>query len=291
MTEQEYPNSMVFYRSFIDAIEQLPPTEQLLLYRNTIYYALGNEIMEFTTPLQQLVWTLIKPQLDANIKRRKDGAKGASHGKKGGRPKNPKNPTGDNIQNPTGDNKKTPNNNANNNANNNYLSLFQSKKWFDRFKYPRDKKAMKLWLTHLHDKGNSLKPISVSSWEIQMKDILSYCAQGYYLLDAVEFAIKHNWDTMNLGKEYSKNTKREDIVRKTINKRNSLHIRLKKLAEANNPNNKPFKWENLTEEKQSEYRKRYQDASNDGHAGEMLQIAMEKAIGKDKLIGSEIVND
>lgn len=172
-----------------------------------------------------------------------------------------------------------------------YISLFQTKKWFDKFKYPRDKKAMKLWLTHLQDKGNSLKPISISSWEIQIKDIVSYCNQGYYLLDAVEFAIKNNWDTMNLGKEYSKNTKREDVVREIINKRNSLHIRLKKLAEANDPDNKPFKWEELTKEKRAEYRKRYQDAANDGHAGEMLQIAMEKAIGKDKLIGNEVTND
>lgn len=109
MSEQEYQNSMVFYRSFIDAIEQLPPEDQGIAYKAIVKYALDDEITPLKTPLQKMAWTLIKPQLDANKKKRKDGKKGASHGKKGGRPKKENNPSGVSNDNPIPLDDKTPN--------------------------------------------------------------------------------------------------------------------------------------------------------------------------------------
>ncbi len=81
--------SCIFYRSFYEAIKGLPKDSQLKLYQSIFRYSL-----DFVEPnlegLELLVWTLIKPQLDANINKYKNGCKGGSHGIKGGRPKTPK---------------------------------------------------------------------------------------------------------------------------------------------------------------------------------------------------------
>lgn len=72
--------------------------------------------------INKVVWTLIKPQLDANLKRFVNGKKGAEYGSKGGRPKlvkGEKNPIGVIGENPSGVIIKTPNNNNNINNNNN----------------------------------------------------------------------------------------------------------------------------------------------------------------------------
>lgn len=67
---------------------------------------------EFTNPINEAVWILIRPQLEANDKKYKasinNGKKGAEHGKKGGRPKKetPKKP----MENPQGDSQKPPGN-------------------------------------------------------------------------------------------------------------------------------------------------------------------------------------
>ena len=71
---------MVFYKSFFDAINNVPDHEtQLQVYRAIFEFSL----LEQEPELEGLAYTLfilIKPQLQANLKRREDG-------KKGGRPK------------------------------------------------------------------------------------------------------------------------------------------------------------------------------------------------------------
>ena len=67
----------------------MPEENQLPLLKAICSYSL-----DFVTPeldgIENMAWTLIKPQLDANIKKYVNGCKGGSHGVKGGRPKNPK---------------------------------------------------------------------------------------------------------------------------------------------------------------------------------------------------------
>lgn len=82
------PDSFVFYRSFLDAIDQASDVEQLALYRGIVLYALNGVEPEFDG-LLQAVWLMIRPRLDANRRRYVDGCRGGVHGKKGGRPKNP----------------------------------------------------------------------------------------------------------------------------------------------------------------------------------------------------------
>lgn len=109
--------SMVFYRSFWEAIRTLPPEDQAQLYDAIFSYSLDFKEPELPKKLEGF-FTLIKPQLEANLKRYHNGkkgadfgTKGAEHGKKGGRPKN--NETG---QKPPGN---PPNVNVNANANEN----------------------------------------------------------------------------------------------------------------------------------------------------------------------------
>ena len=74
---------MVFYRSFIECIvkleEQFDSETAMELVKTIAYYALDGELKELP-PIIDLMFTSIKPQIDANTKRFIDG-------KKGGRPK------------------------------------------------------------------------------------------------------------------------------------------------------------------------------------------------------------
>ena len=71
--------SFIFYRSFYEAIEDLPEKEQLKLYKAIIKYGLEDEESELTG-VSKTIFKLIKPQVKANNARYENG-------KKGGRPK------------------------------------------------------------------------------------------------------------------------------------------------------------------------------------------------------------
>lgn len=113
-------DSFVFYRSFFEAIKGLPKEDQCLMFGAIADYSL-DQIEPHLTGINKVVWTLIKPQLDANTKRFINGEKGGKHGRKGGRPKKTKpetkeeNPIGVINENP----KETPNVNVNVNLNDN----------------------------------------------------------------------------------------------------------------------------------------------------------------------------
>lgn len=119
-------DSFVFYRSFFEAIKGLPKEDQCLMFGAIADYSL-DQIEPNLTGINKVIWTLIKPQLDANTKRFINGEKGGKHGSKGGRPKKitpeseDKNPIGDIVENPIGvineNPKETPNVNVNVNLN------------------------------------------------------------------------------------------------------------------------------------------------------------------------------
>lgn len=72
-------DSFVFYRSFIEAVEVdgIADDVKLQLLKAIIYYALDDsEPDEETSPVVKMAFKLIKPQIDANVKRRLNGAKG-----------------------------------------------------------------------------------------------------------------------------------------------------------------------------------------------------------------------
>lgn len=73
---------MIIYRSFYDAIKELEPTHQAEVWKAVFEYGLNQNEIELKG-LPATIFTLIKPQLDANIRKFQNGSKG-------GRPKKQK---------------------------------------------------------------------------------------------------------------------------------------------------------------------------------------------------------
>lgn len=116
---------MVIYRSFLDAISDLPENEQLQVWNAILHFGFDGIEIELTG-FAKTVFKLIKPQLEANNRKSEigiaNGEKGAKFGKLGGRPpkekpaNNPqKTPNGVIVETP----KKPANDNVNDNVNNN----------------------------------------------------------------------------------------------------------------------------------------------------------------------------
>lgn len=72
-------DSFIFYRSFKEAIDLCPDTAvKLSVYEAIAQYALTEQEPELTESYAQLCWKLIKPQLDANWRRYKNGKGGGA---------------------------------------------------------------------------------------------------------------------------------------------------------------------------------------------------------------------
>ena len=81
-----YPRkSFVFYRSFYDALDGIEANDRWTIIDAIIMYGLHGVEPELDG-LMRIVFTLIKPQIDANHDKFINGQKGAEHGSKGGRP-------------------------------------------------------------------------------------------------------------------------------------------------------------------------------------------------------------
>lgn len=102
--------TFIFYRSFRDAFNALDKDVRLRMYEAVINYGLDLVEPHFEG-IEKVLWTLIRPQLEANNKRFENGCKGgAPMGNQNARKTTKKQPR---------NNQKQPNNNNNNNNNNN----------------------------------------------------------------------------------------------------------------------------------------------------------------------------
>jgi len=101
-------DSFIFYRSFFEAAEPLPSKEKLALFEAITNYALNGSLPDLP-PIAKAMFTLIKPQLDANQKKYQNGTKG-------GRPKTKEEPN-DNLDVTKGKANENVNDNANENKN------------------------------------------------------------------------------------------------------------------------------------------------------------------------------
>ena len=118
-------DSFVFYRSFYEAIKDLDKKEQSNLLSAICELALNGTEIELNG-ISSTIFKLIKPQINANLKRYKNGSKG-------GRPKTENKPKENQSK-----TKHKPNVNDNVNVNENiYVHLHAQ--WFDAFwdLYPR----------------------------------------------------------------------------------------------------------------------------------------------------------
>lgn len=75
--------SFIFYDSFREVGKDMEEKSRLAFYEAIIDYALTGELDETNLAKEiKLLFKLIKPQIDANVKRRKDGKKGGRPSKK-----------------------------------------------------------------------------------------------------------------------------------------------------------------------------------------------------------------
>ncbi len=65
-------DSYIFYRSFYEAIKEIPELEQLAVYKAISIYALEQEEIELKG-IAKAIFSLVKPQLDANYKKYENG--------------------------------------------------------------------------------------------------------------------------------------------------------------------------------------------------------------------------
>ncbi len=68
-------DSFIFYRSFYESIKEIPGEEQLNVYKAITEYALDG-IEPKTNGISKAIFTLVKPQIDANTKRYENGKRG-----------------------------------------------------------------------------------------------------------------------------------------------------------------------------------------------------------------------
>ena len=100
-------DSFIFYRSFFESFEGLSKKDRLILFEAVCNYAL-NDIEPELNGISLAIFKLLKPQLDANIRRYENGCKG-------GRPKKTETKPKQNLT----KTKAKPNNNDNDNDNHN----------------------------------------------------------------------------------------------------------------------------------------------------------------------------
>ena len=77
---------MVFYRSFYEALKDLPDSERLQVYDAIFSYGLDQKDAQMTG-ITSVIWKLIKPNIDANLRRYENGLKGAKAKQKQSKPK------------------------------------------------------------------------------------------------------------------------------------------------------------------------------------------------------------
>ena len=65
-------DSFIFYRSFYEAIKEVPAEAQLQIYKAISIYALEQEEIELSG-IAKAIFSLVKPQLDANYKKYENG--------------------------------------------------------------------------------------------------------------------------------------------------------------------------------------------------------------------------
>jgi hypothetical protein len=102
--------SIIIYRSFYDAIKELEPMHQAEVWKAVFEYGLNQNEVDLSG-LPSIIFKLIKPQLDANIRKYENGTKG-------GRPKK-QNETKEKPNNNLNETKAKANVNVNDNGNDN----------------------------------------------------------------------------------------------------------------------------------------------------------------------------
>ena len=156
--------SFIFYASYYEALQSIPEQIRIVVYEEIMRYALYVGYEPKIEGIGKACFDLIRPQIDANIKRRENGKKGAEYGQKGGRPvtkkpqENPKKTPKKPQENP----KETPNVNVNVNDNVNtdtdvsYKKTIKTRKKEDLENYEKPTKEENDRFTRLLNRYNAI---------------------------------------------------------------------------------------------------------------------------------------
>jgi hypothetical protein len=138
MTNQNTRDSFIFYRSFYESINHLPEDQQLQIYKAISSYSLDfkDEKLE---GIPNAIFTLIKPQLEANRKRYLNGIKEKKKSKTQAKQKQNKSKTEANVNVNVNDNVKCRINNENKELINKQFEQFYNK--YGKKKSPSDVKS------------------------------------------------------------------------------------------------------------------------------------------------------
>ena len=76
----EKRESFIFYRSFFEALQGCPDDLRLQVYEEIMRYGLYSDHVSQLEGVGKSLFELVRPQLDANIRRRENGKAGAKYG-------------------------------------------------------------------------------------------------------------------------------------------------------------------------------------------------------------------
>jgi hypothetical protein len=195
----------IFYKSFYEAIKELSNEQQLKLYQAIFEYSFEEKNKKLEG-ISKSIFTLIKPQLEANhrkflngCKGAEHGNKGAEHGKKGGRPRNenpPENPPNDEAKNPP----KNPPKDKVKDKDKDKDKKTKAKKDFFDLDVP-DYVNKEILKDFIDTRKNSRSPMNKQAFKLLIKKIKDFKEQGQDIDKCLEEAILSNWKSIYPLKE------------------------------------------------------------------------------------------
>ncbi len=189
-------DSFIFYRSFYEAIKQLPESNQLELYNAIIEYSLNETELSVST-ISNAFFTLVKPQIDANIRRYKNGCKGGAtkgntNAKKQSKTtdKQPKNNLKTTYKQPK-NNQKQPNVNDNDNVNEYIKENEKEKKSFVANATENEDKLKK----RTKEFYQTLIPFTNTYGKEMVREFYNYWSEPNRTKTKMRFELEKTWDT------------------------------------------------------------------------------------------------
>ena len=188
-------DSFIFYRSFFEASKPLNAEQKADLFDAICEYALNQEETE-RQPIVNAMFTLVKPQIDANFKRYKNGQKGGRPKTKA-KPKNNQTITkakpnvNDNVN--VNDNHNG-NVNHNENENQNELSKDNKAKAFSTFHFKKTLLDLGVNKEHLEDWLKIRTKKKASNTKTALKTFLNECNRNNFpISEAVKICAQNDW--------------------------------------------------------------------------------------------------
>ena len=216
-------DSFVFYKSFYEAMKFLDPETKCKAYDAICDYAFNGELPS-GGGMERAVFELVKPQIDANEKRRAigraNGEKGAEYGKLGGRPKKPLDNPQKTPKKPQKNPRETDNKPANVNVNDNVnandnenvnVNVNANK---DQRYFPNDELLEKTFKDFREMRKKTKHPMTDRAIELMLSKLEKMTADPIEKVKILEQSILHGWTDIYEVKEEQgrKQTKIESIA-------------------------------------------------------------------------------